>query len=127
MKKRFHTAATALSRVVQLDIAETHKRLQFRAGKWFQWSISLSEERGAAGGSIKFASPFRSALLSGVLCVLAAFLIGHVSQFVTPVIFLSFAAHHFRRWWRSLFQRRETVAEGEFLRRDEQDALAVSR
>ncbi|MGC3989828.1 MAG: hypothetical protein QM796_09160 [Chthoniobacteraceae bacterium] len=119
-----------LGRIVQLDLADSHKRLQFRLGKWFQWSISLSEERGAAGGSIKFSTPFRSPLLSGLLCVGLAFAMGHVSQFITPVIFLCFAVHHFRRWWKSWFRRKEMAMGADFLRQDgreEREVLAVSR
>ena len=85
------------------------KSLRLKLASFFSWQVSINEEKGTAGGSIKLNFPIQSSLIVGLLCLGIALVIGTVSQFVIPAIFLLFALHHLGRWVRSLVSIRETV------------------
>lgn len=98
---------------VQMQRKGSGKSLRLKLASVFAWQVSINEEKGTAGGSIKLNFPIRSSLLVGLLCLGLAFFIGPISQFVVPIIFLLFAVHHLGRWLRSLgLLSRAGAAEG---------------
>jgi len=102
--------------VINVDGERGARRLRLRILDYFQWTVTVNADKGVAGGNVKLDFPIRSGLLLAACCLVIAYFIGSVSQFVVPGIFLYFGFHHFRKWlgavWMLLrlrVQRRQTA------------------
>jgi uncharacterized RDD family membrane protein YckC len=96
------TGALKQQEVVSYEGAADLKKLRLKLKNWFTWSVSINQEKGVAGGNVKIDFPFQSGLLLAALCFGTAVVIGPVSKWLTPGIFMLFGIYHLARWWRSL-------------------------
>ena len=93
---------SALGHVIATDRKGDARQIRLRLGPWFSWNVSLNEDHGTAGGSMKLAFPWKSSLVTAAVCAFVALVVSQFTWFIVPGIFACFAFHHARRWWRQL-------------------------
>jgi hypothetical protein len=102
-------ALSPLKRSISGKITPEHIKFSIKLKNWFEWQITVNNEKGTAGGNMKLDLPVRSPIGLALICMGVSVLCAKtcITAYLVPFIFASFAAYHFAKWCRSLQEKLE--------------------